>query len=71
MKGGLTPALEADWLRREAEQEVEEQGDCLKEMRKNNESVMECTTTRNKTFSAASKICQFDTEIEKRALLFR
>ena len=71
MKGGFTPALEADWLRREAEKELEEQGDGFTEMRKNNESVMECTKTRNKTFSAASKICQFDIEIEMRALLFR
>jgi len=71
MKGGFTPALEADWLRSEAEQEVEEQGDGLTEMRKNNESVMECKTTRNKTFSADSKIFQFDIEIEMQALLFR
>jgi hypothetical protein len=71
MKGGFTPALEADWLRREAEQEVEEQEDGFTEMGKNNESVMECTKTRNKTFSTASKICQFDIEVEMRALLFR
>jgi len=70
-KGGFTPALEADWLRSETEQEVEEQGDGFREMRKNNESVMECAKTRNKTFSSALKICQFDIEIEMRALLFR